>query len=100
MRPSPAMPEGDKEAQVPRHGADVAAKVGLQAAQGGHQVGPAVFASCWLRNLMNLVHQYPLTQLFDVINSTVLDGQPLYYTINYIFPLLWYLQPSESGCFV
>ncbi len=45
------MPEGDKEAQVPRHGVDVAAKVGLQAEQGGHQVGPAVGASIRLRNL-------------------------------------------------
>ncbi len=58
VRRSTAMPEGDKEAQVPRHGVDVAAKVGLQAAQGGHQVGPAVCASGWVRNLMNLVHQY------------------------------------------
>jgi hypothetical protein len=45
------MPEGDKEAQVPGHGVDVAAKVGLQAALGGHQVGPAVCASGRLRNL-------------------------------------------------
>jgi hypothetical protein len=51
------MPEGDKEAQVPGHGADVAAKVGLQAAHGGHQVGPAVCASARVRNLMNLAHQ-------------------------------------------
>ncbi len=52
------MPEGDQEAQVPGHGVDVAAKVGLQAAQGGHQVGPAVCASGRLRNLTNLLHQY------------------------------------------
>jgi hypothetical protein len=44
-RRSTAMPEGDKEAQVPGHGVDMAAKVGLQAAQGGHHVGPAVCAS-------------------------------------------------------
>ncbi len=52
------MPEGDKEAQVPGHGVDVAAKVGLQAAQGGHQVGPAVCAYGRIRNLVNLLHQY------------------------------------------
>jgi hypothetical protein len=74
------MPEGDKEAQVPRHGVDVAAKVGLQAAQSGHQVCPAVCASVRLRNLMNLLHQYRAAslRLQAKTEKLVLDAEPLH----------------------
>ncbi len=92
------MPEGDQEAQVPGHGVDVAVKVGLQAPQGGHQVGPAVCASGRVRNLMNLLHQYRA-------ETSGKEGQigpwcpAIIYTINYTyFPShgIYYLQPSAS----